>query len=144
MASVNLEINGQRFQIGCDDGQEQHLTTLAYHFDSHIRSLTKHVGRIGEQKLFLMAALMIADETFELQKKLDEFQGELKHVTDIYAENEANLKKQLAEAEAKLEDAAKTYTNLEQKSIETLDEVARIFSHTSERIENISKALNEV
>jgi cell division protein ZapA len=62
MGKVDLEIHGRRYAIGCEDGQEAHIRQLASQFDSTVGQLAAQVGEIGENRLFLMAALMIADE----------------------------------------------------------------------------------
>ncbi|MCU0883186.1 MAG: cell division protein ZapA [Hyphomonadaceae bacterium] len=69
MGKVELEIHGRRYAIGCEDGQEGHIRRLAGHFGSKVAQLAAQVGEVGESRLFLMAALMIADELHEAQNQ---------------------------------------------------------------------------
>ncbi len=65
MATVTVEINGRPYAVGCADGQEERVRILARQFDSHVRQVAGDVGHVGDLRLFLMAALILADELHE-------------------------------------------------------------------------------
>ncbi|HST91733.1 MAG TPA: cell division protein ZapA [Brevundimonas sp.] len=65
MATVTVEINGRPYAVGCADGQEERVRTLAGQFDSHVRQVAGEVGHVGDIRLFLMAGLLLADELHE-------------------------------------------------------------------------------
>ncbi|MGZ9115011.1 MAG: cell division protein ZapA [Brevundimonas sp.] len=65
MATVTVEINGRPYAVGCADGQEDRVRTLASQFDGHVRQVAGEVGHVGDIRLFLMAGLMLADELHE-------------------------------------------------------------------------------
>ncbi len=65
MAQVNVTINGRVYRMACDDGQEDHLSRLALDLDTRIARLRESFGEIGDTRLTVMAALMIADELAE-------------------------------------------------------------------------------
>jgi cell division protein ZapA len=65
MATVTVEINGRPYAVGCADGQEDRVRTLAGQFDGHVRQVAGEVGHVGDIRLFLMAGLMLADELHE-------------------------------------------------------------------------------
>ena len=65
MASVNATIAGRQFRLACEDGQEEHLQMLARDIDQRIEGLRKQFGEIGDTRLTVMAALMVADEMSE-------------------------------------------------------------------------------
>ena len=65
MATVTVEINGRPYAVGCADGQEERVHTLANQFDGHVRQVAGEVGHVGDSRLFLMAGLMLADELHE-------------------------------------------------------------------------------
>jgi cell division protein ZapA len=71
MAQIDVEVNGRRYAVGCEDGQEQHLHGLARLFDRHVREVGKDMGQLGETRLFLMGALMLADELAETRGRLE-------------------------------------------------------------------------
>ncbi len=86
MAKVQIEINGRRYAIGCDEGQEDHVMRLARYFDEHVKRLASSVGQIGDQRLFLMGALIVADEMNELKVRLDKAEAEIARLSDIRAQ----------------------------------------------------------
>ena len=55
MAQVTLSVNGRPYVVGCEDGQEAHLTELARLFDTLVQQVSQDVGQLGETRLFLMA-----------------------------------------------------------------------------------------
>lgn len=65
MATVTVEINGRPYAVGCADGQEERVRILAKQFDNHVRDVAADVGQVGDIRLFLMAALVLADELHE-------------------------------------------------------------------------------
>ena len=72
MPQVDVTINGRRYQIACDEGQEQHLEELGTYVDKRVQELVATVGQVGDQRLLVMASLLIADELSEAFTALDE------------------------------------------------------------------------
>jgi cell division protein ZapA len=70
MAQVTLRINGYSYILGCTDGEEDHLQAMAEQVDSRIENIKAAAGPSGESRMLVMAALMMADDIFELEKKL--------------------------------------------------------------------------
>jgi cell division protein ZapA len=69
MPLVNVMVNGRAYTIACDDGEEDHLKELAAHVDAKAREVLASVGQVGDARMLLMAALLIADERHELSGK---------------------------------------------------------------------------
>jgi cell division protein ZapA len=70
MAEVTVRVNGRAYQVGCQDGQEPHVASLAELFDEHVRQVAADVGQLGETRLFLLGALLMADELKEAKGDL--------------------------------------------------------------------------
>lgn len=70
MAEVELQINGVPHRVGCEDGQETRLKALAEIVDQHARTVAERVGVFADGKLYLMTALMIADELADARDRL--------------------------------------------------------------------------
>jgi cell division protein ZapA len=70
MAQVTLRINGYSYMVGCQDGEEQHLTAMANEVEQRINAVKAGAGQSGEARMLVMAALMMADDLFELHKRL--------------------------------------------------------------------------
>lgn len=63
--------------MACDDGQEAHLRALAAELNSRVEGLKGSFGDIGDQRLTVMAGVMVTDEMLELQKKVANLEAEL-------------------------------------------------------------------
>lgn len=95
MPLVNVMVNGRAYTIACDEGEEDHLRELAGHIDAKMRELLGSVGQVGDQRLLLMAALLVTDEYFEAAQRLEAHRKEL---GDLAGAREA-LGHQLARSE---------------------------------------------
>jgi cell division protein ZapA len=118
MASVNATIAGRQFRLACEDGQEEHLLTLAGDMDERIEALRKQFGEIGDTRLTVMAALMVADELSEAAHKMRRMEEELNGLRD---------------ARVVAADRAKAAS----------DAVVGAFNSAAERLEGITKKLNQ-
>ncbi len=77
MAQVTVQIDGKAYRMACDEGQEQHLEGLAAQFDKYVTHLKSSFGEIGDQRLTVMAGIMVMDELAELQKKVRGMESEV-------------------------------------------------------------------
>jgi cell division protein ZapA len=103
MAQITIDINGKPYVVGCEDGQEAHLTEIAGVFDQQVRQIAGEVGTLTEARLFLMAALMMADDLTDTRNRLLKAQGEAaRYATDIHR-IEQNSAKALDNAARKIE-----------------------------------------
>jgi cell division protein ZapA len=70
MAQVSVTVNGRRYDISCDDGQETHVFRLAEEVDRRVAQLVASVGHVGDARLLLLASLLLADQMEDLRKEL--------------------------------------------------------------------------
>jgi len=82
MASVNVMINGKTYRMACEEGQEPHLLALAERLDSYVGQLKGSFGEIGDQRLTVMAGVMVTDELVELEKKTAKLEAEIVALKD--------------------------------------------------------------
>ncbi|MDA7947223.1 MAG: cell division protein ZapA [Hyphomicrobiaceae bacterium] len=75
MADVNVTLNGRTYRLECDDGEEDHLIELSEMVRDRHDRLQKKFGQVGDDRLLLMTALMVADELTEMEKKIDEVEA---------------------------------------------------------------------
>jgi cell division protein ZapA len=118
VAQVNVTISGRQFRMACEDGQEDHLRQLATSLDDRITALRGQFGEIGDARLTVMAALMLADELSETAKKIRRLEEELAAAQDARAVDADRAQ----DAQAALVAA---------------------FSAAAERIEDMAKKLNQ-
>lgn len=77
MPEVEIEIGGRKFEVSCQDGEEPYLHSAARMLDEEATVLTTSIGRIPEDRMLLMAGLMLADRTAGLEEKLRQAQQKL-------------------------------------------------------------------
>ena len=118
MSQVNVTINGRQFRMACEDGEEARLSRLAEELDASIATLRTRFGEIGDTRLTVMAALTLADQLSETKEKLQRLEPELATLRNA----------SVASAE---------------HSQATQSAVVAALNAAAERIENITKRLNE-
>jgi cell division protein ZapA len=113
MPLVNVMVNGRAYTIACDDGEEEHLKALAGEVDAKVKELLGSVGQVGDQRLILMAALLLADElhgaTDQLAAARQELSAARSSTTDVtgrLAEAESIAAEALENAVKRLETLA--------------------------------------
>jgi cell division protein ZapA len=118
MAQISSTIAGRQFRLACQDGQEERLQELAKDIDQRIISLRRKFGEIGDTRLTVMAALMVADELAETVQKM----------------------RRLEEDIASLQDARFVASD---RARAASDAVIGAFNSAAERIEGITRKLNQ-
>ena len=85
MAQVNLSVNGRTYRVACDDGEEDHVAELGARFEGAIQELRGALGEIGDQRLMLMAGILMTDRLDEAERKLGRAEGEIRTLKDSRA-----------------------------------------------------------
>ncbi len=70
MGQVLITLNGRTYRMACGDGQEVRLERLADHLKSKVDTLAIEFGQVGEERLLLMAGLLVTDELFEAREQI--------------------------------------------------------------------------
>jgi len=118
MAHVSVTINDRQYRMACEDGQEAHLLRLAKDLDVRIEELRVRFGEIGDTRLIVMAAITVADELVEAGKRMRQLEDEL----------------------AGMQDAGSVTA---ERSKATQAAVAAALNSAAERIERVTKSLNQ-
>jgi cell division protein ZapA len=77
MPEVNVEINGRKYRMACEEGQQSHLIGLAERFNTHVEGLKGAVGEIGDNRLTVMAGIAVVDELAEAERRIKELETEV-------------------------------------------------------------------
>jgi cell division protein ZapA len=117
MGQVSVTINNRQYRMACEDGQEDHLAQLAHELDERIGRLRADFGEIGDMRLTVMAALIVADELSEQGQRIRRMEDDL----------------------AALQDARMIASD---RSKATENAIAAAFNAAAERIEKLAKALD--
>jgi cell division protein ZapA len=112
MPLVNVMVNNRAYTIACDEGEEEHLKELAAHVDTKARELLGSVGQVGDQRLILMAALLVADEYQTVAAQLEALKSELSGLAGARDELDKRLGKSESFSADTLEAAAKRVENI--------------------------------
>jgi cell division protein ZapA len=76
MSQVSITINGRKYQVACDDGQEAHLTRLGDYVDKRLNELVAAVGQVGDSRLLVMVSLLLADELSDMYSENESLKGD--------------------------------------------------------------------
>ena len=101
MPLVDVMVNSRAYTIACDDGEEDHLRELAGIVDAKAREVSSSVGQVGDTKLLLMAALLIADDQHAAQSRL----STSAQAADTLSDARKALEKRAMDAEGAAADA---------------------------------------
>ena len=77
MAHVTVTINGKTYRMACNEGEENHLLGLSERFDSYVSKLKGSFGEIGDQRLTVMAGVMVTDELQEIEKRVRSLEADI-------------------------------------------------------------------
>lgn len=81
MPEVNVDINGRKYRMACEEGQEQHLLGLADRFNQHIDQFKGTFGEIGDNRLTVMAGIAVLDELAEAERRIAELRQDVASLT---------------------------------------------------------------
>jgi cell division protein ZapA len=76
MSHINVTINGRQYRMACEEGQEVRLLKLAESLETRVGELRGKFGEIGDARLTVMAALMVADELAEAGRKFKRLEAD--------------------------------------------------------------------
>ena len=77
MPEVNVEINGRKYRMACEEGQQKHLIGLAERFNTQVEALKGAVGEIGDNRLTVMAGIAVVDELAEAERRIKALETEV-------------------------------------------------------------------
>ncbi len=96
MAEVAITFNQRTYRFACGENEVQRLGEIANYLTAKLDGLMREHGGIGDERLILMAALLVADELFDARADVDDLlegsTGELKSVVARVAEADTAAK----------------------------------------------------
>lgn len=118
MPEVNVEINGRKFRMACEEGQEEHLMGLAERFNTTVEGFKGSFGEIGDNRLTVMAGIAVLDELVEAERQIAEARAEM----------------------ARMQEATEAVVN---QSRQLEEQFARRLSETARKIEAVATVIDE-
>lgn len=68
MGQVSVTLNNRTYRLACNDGEEARLTLLARDVKTRVENLAREFGQPGDERILLMAAVLLADELMDLRE----------------------------------------------------------------------------
>jgi cell division protein ZapA len=90
MPTVNIALNGRNYDIVCGEGEEPRVHELANEIRRRMESLTRASGSMSEGMVFVMTALLLADDLDQRKREAAKLKDEGR---------ESSLKRELALAD---------------------------------------------
>ena len=72
MGQVSVTLNGRTYRLECGSGEEQRLIELSEYLAAHVETMKHKFGQVGDDRLILMAALMVTDDLWEARRHIEE------------------------------------------------------------------------
>lgn len=93
---MTVTIAGKTYRMACADGEEAHLEGLGALYDGKITEMRGSFGEIGDMRLHVMAALMVADELSEARSVISRLQTEISDLKGLVGSSDerANAKEE--------------------------------------------------
>lgn len=114
MSKVTVTLNGREFTIGCEEGQEAYLASLATYLDEKVSGISGQVGQIGDLRLLLMASLVVVDELKEAERRSESLNAHLDKMRDEVRGGDLARNGERTQLAAAIADAAERLERLAQ------------------------------
>ena len=99
MGEVSVTLNGRTYRLECGAGEEAHLIALAEYLGSHVDTMKRKFGQVGDDRLILMASLMVTDELWEVRRQMQEVKSAMTEIRrDKSAADESAKRVDVADA----------------------------------------------
>jgi len=77
MGQVTVVLNGRTYRLECGEGEESHLIALAEYLATYVEDMKRKFGQVGDDRLILMASLLVTDELWELRREMEQMKATL-------------------------------------------------------------------
>ena len=71
MGKVSLDINGRKYSMGCEDGEEDRLMRLGQKLNERVNLMANQFGQIGDVRLLVMAGITMLDELEDTNNNIE-------------------------------------------------------------------------
>ena len=106
MGQVSVTLNGRTYRLECGEGEETHLIALAEYLGSHVDTMRRKFGQVGDDRLILMASLVVTDELWELRRQMQAMKSTLDEARRDRSVADQSVKNAQADLAARVSAAA--------------------------------------
>lgn len=105
MPDMIIEIGGREFSVSCQEGEEGYLNAAAELLDREAQTLLAAGSRMSQERMLLMAGLMLADKSISAEEELRTLDRRLAQQTQLLDEMRARPEPRAVEVD-RVPDAA--------------------------------------
>jgi cell division protein ZapA len=113
MGQVSVTLNGRSYRLECSEGEEAHLIELAEYLGAHVEDMRQKFGQVGDDRLILMASLVVADELWELRGEIENIKAALAEAQRDKSASDETAKDMEADLSARIDAAAERLERLD-------------------------------
>lgn len=125
MGQVSVTLNGRTYRLECGEGEETHLVALAEYLSSHVDTMKRKFGQVGDDRLILMASLLVTDELWELRRQTQELKAALAEARRDRSISDESAKSAQTDLAQKVGSVADRLERLNQRFGSEVEEQAR-------------------
>ncbi|HSD93021.1 MAG TPA: cell division protein ZapA [Methyloceanibacter sp.] len=125
MGQVSVTLNGRTYRLECGEGEETHLVALAEYLSSHVDTMKRKFGQVGDDRLILMASLLVTDELWELRRQMQELKAALAEARRDRSISDESAKSAQTDLAQKVGSVADRLERLNQRFGSEVEEQAR-------------------
>ncbi len=70
MPQIEISLNGRRYPVACQAGEEDRVRSVAAFVDSRLAELKASAVHASDTQLLVMASLLLADELFDMREQI--------------------------------------------------------------------------
>ncbi|MET0869817.1 MAG: cell division protein ZapA [Methyloceanibacter sp.] len=115
MGQVTVVLNGRTYRLECGEGEESHLIALAEYLGTHVEDMKRKFGQVGDDRLILMASLLVTDELWELRREMEALKASLATARRDRSVADESAKSAKADLAGRIEAVADRLENLNER-----------------------------
>ena len=89
MGHVTVEVNGRKYKMSCDPGTEHRVAELAVFVEGLVQDIKGGFRHVQDERVYLMAAIMAADQLFEVRDELQAMLAQICNLRSFQASDSA-------------------------------------------------------
>jgi cell division protein ZapA len=119
MGQVVVTLNSRTYRLECNEGEEGHLAELSEYIGAHVEDMRRKFGQVGDDRLILMAALVVTDELWALRADVENLRAQLAEARRDKSTSDENARAIESQLFAKIGEAAVRLEGLNARLSET-------------------------
>jgi cell division protein ZapA len=136
MPEVDIKIGGRPFTVACQEGEEEFLESAAAMLDREAQVLAEAGGRLTQDRMLLMAGLMLADKAISAEEELRSMDRRVAEQGRMLEDlrNRPPPEPERVEIEVLREVEREVVPDSAMERVDALAETARSIAETAERL----------